>query len=220
MFKWDRISWWATGISLTGLLLGIFVHELFLYLMIGSLLLRSTLLAFNAAKKYADERQMLIQYHSGNIAFTFVIVAIILYSLKAELSGQTVDTFATLLIIGLGTKAAVGLVMVGDYRVAAVRIAVTIGLALIIFASLSHGLSISTLIESAPGLLILITGLVGIKRPLVSAIILAIIGLATFVMFGPVGGLTESRIFMGIVLSLPLFVTAVCFYKSTKIGKS
>ncbi|MBA4312727.1 MAG: hypothetical protein C0417_08865 [Chlorobiaceae bacterium] len=220
MFKWDKISWIASGIFLAGLLLGAFVNELFLYLMVGGFLLRSTLLAFGVAKIYADERQMQIQYHSGNIALTVLVVAIIIFAVKAGLSGkQAFDEYAMLVTIALVAKGVVGLVMIGDYRAVAVRITVIAGVAITLFASLSHGFSLGTLMEASPGLLIIIVGLLGIKRPMISAALLAIIGLATFIFFGPGGGLTETRIFMGIILSLPLFVTAFCFYKGARIEK-
>lgn len=217
MFKWDKISWIATVIFLLGLLLGALVNELFVYLIVGGFLLRSTLLAFGVAKKYADERQMQIQYHSGNIALTVVIVAIIIFAVKAGLSGKTAfDEYVMLITLALVAKGVVALVMLGDYRAAAVRITVVAGSAIVIFSTLSHGFSLGTLMESLPGLLIIAVGLIGIKRPMLSAIILAVIGLATFIFFGPGGGFTESRIFMGIILSIPLFVTAFCFYKGAK----
>ncbi len=220
MFKWDKISWIATGIFLAGLLLGAFLNELFLYLMVGGFLLRSTLLAFGVAKINADERQMQIQYHSGNIALSVVVVAIIIFAVKAGLSGkQAFDEYAMLVTLALVAKGVVAMIMLGDYRAVAIRITIIAGSAIVIFATLSHGFSLGSLMESLPGLLIIAVGLLGIKRPMISAIILGIIGLATFVFFGPVGGLTEGRIFMGIILSIPLFVTAFCFYKGAKSDK-
>lgn len=217
MFKWDKISWIAAGIFLAGILLSAFVNELFIYLIVGGFLLRSTLLAFGVAKKYADERQMQIQYHSGNIALTVVISAIIIFAVKAGLSGkQAFDEYAMLVTIALVAKGIVGLVMIGDYRAVAVRITVIAGVAITLFASLSHGFSLVTFMEALPGLLIILVGLIGIKRPMISAIALAIIGLGTFIFFGPGGGLSETRIFMGFILSVPLFVTAFCFYKGSK----
>jgi hypothetical protein len=175
------------------------------------------LLAFGVAKKYADERQMQIQYHSGNIALTVVIVAIIIFAVKAGLSGkQAFDEYAMLVTLALVAKGVVAMVMLGDYRAVAVRITVIAGVAITLFASLSHGFSLVTFMEASPGLLIILVGLIGIKRPMISAIALAIIGLGTFIIFGPGGGLSETRIFMGFILSIPLFVTAFCFYKSVK----
>ena len=51
MFKWDNISWIATGIFFVGLALGAFVNDAFLIVLAGAYLLRPALLAFGFGGK-------------------------------------------------------------------------------------------------------------------------------------------------------------------------
>jgi hypothetical protein len=216
MSNWDSLSWWATGIFIAGLVLGAAVNEQFLFLLAGAYLLRPTLLALGLAKKYADERQRLIQFHSGNIALTVTVLSLIGFAIKARLEAQPPDNYYMLIALALLTKALVGLVMIGDYRAAGVRITTTIGILLFLFAALENGFSVGTLIEASPGILVLLVGLLGIKRPKLSAILLVMIGIALAIVFGPVRAFTLTRILVGLLLPLPVFIAAFCFFKASQ----
>ena len=64
MFKWDKLSWIASGIFVLGIILGIW-NNFFFGLLIVAYLLRPTILAFGKGKKYADERQIVGYATSG-----------------------------------------------------------------------------------------------------------------------------------------------------------
>ncbi len=101
MFKKDAIFWWATAIFIMALVLaGIFKNQLFLFLMVGSYLLRPTLASLGLAKNLVDERQMSIQYRSGNIAFVIMIIACIILAVNLCLKDEmiTVGNFLILLL--------------------------------------------------------------------------------------------------------------------------
>lgn len=216
MFKWDRISWIATGIFILGIVLGSVVHEAFLFLIVVAYLLRTGLIAFGAGRNYADERQLQVQFHSGNIAFIVVVIGIIACAVRETLAGRPADIFNELLSVALVTKAVVGLVMYGDYGRTALRISVFIGLLYLLFVVASHGFALETFIEGAPGLVILGAGVLGKKYPIAGGIVFSALGLATLYVFGIFGGLTESRFMVSLVLSLPLLVVAFCFIMAAR----
>ena len=216
MSNWDSLSWWASGIFVAGLVLGAAVDEQFLFLLAGAYLLRPTLLALGLAKRYADERQRMIQFHSGNIALTVTVLSLIGFAIKARLEGQPADTYTMLIAVALLTKALVGLVMIGDYRAAGVRITTTIGILLLLFAALENGFSVGTLVEASPGILVLLVGLLGIKQPKISALLLAILGIVLAIVFGPVRAFTLTRILVGVLLPLPVFIAAFCFFRAAQ----
>ena len=219
MFKWDAISWIATGIFVIGVALGATVDNSFLLLLAGSYLLRPTLLAFGLGKNFADERQTQVQFHSGNIALIVVVVGLIIAAISESIQGRHADTFYFLISLALLSKALVGLVMNGDHRTTAVRISLFISLLYLLFVCM-EGLSIGTLIEGAPGLIILAAGLIGKKIPMVGAIVLGLVAIATLYFFGILGGLTSTRVYVSLILSTPLAVAAVCFSLSAHSSDS
>ncbi len=218
MFKWDTISWIASAIFALGLALGAFVNDAFLILLAAAYLLRPALLAFGFGKKYADERQMTIQYHSGNIALIVLILVIAGFYVDARIEGKPGDTYALLLCIALATKAAVGLLMLGDYKSNGVRIALFIGLLFLLFVAFSHGFSTGLLIEGGPAIAILVFGIVGRKQPLLSAIFFVLIAAAAayYFVIARSHAAMESRIGVAFVLIMPLFITAFCFFRGWK----
>ena len=87
MFKRDPIFWWASGIFILALVLFALTEiDTYLTLMVLAYLLRPTLASLGMAKKYVDERQMSLNYRSGNIAFFVMMIACVFFSakLKAE----------------------------------------------------------------------------------------------------------------------------------------
>jgi len=213
MFKWDRISWIASGIFVIGVVLGMTVNFFFFFLLAIAYLLRPALLAFGLTKHLADERQMSIQFHSGNIALIIVIVALMIFAYTEDAAGRHADNYYFLLALALAAKAVVGLVMNGDFTSAAVRISVFAALMILLFVTAENGLSLGMLMEGIPGFVILIAGLVGWKKPLIGAIFFAVLAVGTSMMFGVLGGFTASRVYMSLLLSIPLLVVGFCFYK-------
>ncbi|UCG63009.1 MAG: hypothetical protein JSV52_06935 [Candidatus Zixiibacteriota bacterium] len=203
MFDRDAIFWCATGIFVASLLLALLASTYFLYGIILVYLLRPALHSVGMADKYADERQKLIQFHSGNIAFVVLIIAIAVMAIQAEMDNKTVERFATLLAIGLVTKALVGLIMVRDYRAAGVQITISVGLIVTAFIVLEAGFSLAAIIGGLVGILISMLGLVGIRFPRVLAGILLAVAVAFWVVITP--GFVVS-----ILLPLPLVIAAAC----------
>jgi hypothetical protein len=214
MFKWDTISWIATAIFVAGLALTVFVTDAFLVLLIGAYLLRPALLAFGLGTPRADERQLTIQFHSGNIALIVVILALAGFYIKARIDGIPADNYAMLLAIALVTKASIGLVMHGDYKVNGTRIGLFIALLYFLFVALSHSFSLTLLVEGAPAIAIAVFSLLGRKFPRIAAAFFALVGVAAFYMFGPIHKFTEGTLTTGYVLALPMLIAAFCFFRA------
>jgi len=219
MPKWDAISWWATGIFVvSAVLAGALQNDAFLFLMVGSYMLRPTLNALGIATKYTDERQMSIQYRSGNLALTVLIIGIIVLSLKARAEGKPSDDFNVLLIVGLATRALVGVLMVGDYRGAGVRISVSVGALWILFVLAENGLALSALPEASPGIILVLLGLLGIRQPRLSAVLFAILAIAALYVIGfrTGRGFTFYQAITALLVSLPLGASSFCFFKGSR----
>jgi hypothetical protein len=215
MVKWDAISWWATGIFVVSLVLGGTVHGAFLFLMLGGYLLRPTLNALGLARQFADERQLQIQFHSGNIGFTVAMLAAAILAFKAQLEGRQIGEYVFIISVGVAAKAIVGLVMAADPRTAGVRIACAVGLLATLFTLLDGGSPVGMLVQATPGLVILAIGLLGRWRPLVSAILLS----AATIYIGYFFSIAHSptiRWQMELLVTLPLAVAAVSLFRSTR----
>ena len=89
MLKRDWIFWVASGIfALSIVIAAITRDQLWLFLMVASYLLRPTLASLGLARRSTDERQMSIQYRSGNIAFAVMIVASIVLAVVQQSKGD------------------------------------------------------------------------------------------------------------------------------------
>ncbi len=216
MFDWDRYSWIAAGMFTAGIVLGATVDGGFLFLLVGAYLFRPALLAAGVRRPYADERQLHIQYRSGNIALIVTVIAIIAMAINETAQGRTAENYYLILFIGLLAKALVGIVMSRDFRRAGLRITLFIGLLYLTFVGLEHGPSLGMLIEGAPGIAILAVGLLGLRWPWVSAVLLALLGVATLVVFGVFGGMNIMRVSVSIVLSIPILVASYCYLQAAR----
>jgi len=152
MFKKDPIFWFATSIFILGVaVFGITQNQLWLFLLAGSYLLRPTLASLNIATPLVDERQMSIQYRSGNIAFaTMIISCIVMAVYESNKGDQSWEFFNAIVILGLASKALSNVFLVGNYRESGTKIIMGVGLMLVLFVSLENGFSVGTLVESAP----------------------------------------------------------------------
>ncbi len=219
MHKWDSISWFATGIFILSLLLTFFSHnDMFLFLMVGSYMLRPTLYALGLFTETADERQMLIQYRSGNIALTILVAVIIIFAIKSKLEGKSADDFNVLVAVGIAARALSGILMVGNYKKTGFYIGLSVGALWLLFAIISHGITIDMLAEASPGILILLTGIIGLKKTLVSSVIFILVTVVAFYFIGfkTAHGFTIYQLTTAVLVSLPLLMAALCFYKGAK----
>jgi hypothetical protein len=225
MFKWDKISWIAFGIFVTGVILGA-IDNIFLFLLVAAYLLRPTLLALGGSKeKYADERQIKIQYHSGNIALTVMIIAMIVFALIEHLKGKPYDTYNEIIIIGLLTRALVSLVMIGDYKAAAARIGYFMALLLglfILFEASSGPFNPIIFLIILPPILIALVSYIGLKKPMVGVIFFGVLGVTALILLSfPRNNLNiASIISTEIAITAPLLVEAFLFYKGAKAEKA
>ncbi|MBU0509848.1 hypothetical protein KKH27_13580 [bacterium] len=213
MFKKDRIFWWAAGIfALSIVIFAATGEQLWLALMIASYLLRPTLASLGVARRSVDERQMSIQYRSGNIAFVAMIAAaVILAAVQSAKGDPNWDLFNIVIIVGLAAKALFNVLLVKNYREAAARIIMAVGLMVALFASMSHGLSIVTLAEAAPGLAIVGIGWLSRKFPRTIGTLLFAVTVV-LVVFILRKGFTIGQVTTAVLISVPLILAGTCLF--------
>jgi hypothetical protein len=134
MIKRDRIFYIACGLLVVGIVLAAMDQYIALLPLVGAYLLRPTLHALGLARQYADERQVQIFSRSGNVGFLVVMFGATILSILRMSQGEPPDDFHLLIILGLVTKAVIGLLMVGDLRNAGRIILVSFGIIMGIFA--------------------------------------------------------------------------------------
>jgi len=116
MIKRDRIFYIACGLLAVGIVLAVMDQYIALLPLVGAYLLRPTLHALGLARKYADERQIQIFSRSGNIGFLVMMFGATILSILRMYRGEPPDDFHLLIVLGLVTKAIIGLLMIGDLR--------------------------------------------------------------------------------------------------------
>ena len=213
MFKKDRIFWWAASIfALAIILFAITGEQLWLALMIASYLLRPTLASLGVAKRSVDERQMSIQYRSGNIAFAVMMAtAVILAVVQNDKGDPSWELFNIVIIVGLAAKALLNVLLVKNYRAAASKIIMAVGLMMVLFASMSHGLSLTTLMEAAPGLVVVAIGWLSRKFPrTVGMFVFAATAVLEFIILGK--GFTIGQMATATFIGVPLILAGVCLF--------
>lgn len=220
MFKKDPIFWLASGIFLLAILLfAITQNQLWLAFMIGSYLLRPTLASLGVARRYVDERQMSIQYRSGNIGFAAMIIASVILAIKLSAEGNSAwEMFNIVIIVGLAAKALFNVILVKNYREGATKIIIAAGLLITLFVafdSVEGGLSIRTFMNLTPGLAIVGIGLLSKKFPrTIAVMIFAITTILMFIILEK--GLTISQLTTALVVGVPLIVAGACLFKREK----
>jgi len=220
MFKKDFIFWVATCIFILGIVLyGITQNQLWLFILVGSYLLRPTLASLNIAKSHVDERQMSIQYRSGNIAFTVMIIGCIIMAVyQGSKDDHSWELFSAIVIIGLAAKAMSNIILVGNYREAATKIIMTVGSMIVLFVALENGFSLGGLIESLPGLGIIIVGWLSKKYPkTIGGIIFGItIGMFVLIMSR---GFVIGQIIAAVLICVPLASAGIGLIHGDRKGK-
>lgn len=136
MIKRDRIFYIACGLLVVGIVLAFMNQYIALLPLVGAYLLRPTLHALGLGKKYADERQIQIFSRSGNIGFLVVMFGATIISILRMYRGEPPDDFHLLIVLGLVTKAVVGLLMIGDLRNAGRIILLSYGIIMGVFAGM------------------------------------------------------------------------------------
>ena len=210
MIKKDSIFWWAAGIFALALLL-FFVTQSqnWLFLGILSYLLRPTLASLGIAKRHVDERQMTINYRSGNIAFAVTILACVIVAVKLAAEGNhAFEYFYMVIIAGLATKALFNVILVKNFREAAAKILIGVGLLIALFNSFEsfHNWSILRFLKYiTPGLAIAGIGLLSTKYPRpAGALILTATAFLLWKIFSK--GFDWGQIATAVIVCVPLII--------------
>jgi len=220
VLKKDPIFWWATGIFVLALVLMAATQDQFwLVLMIGSYLLRPTLASLGLARRYVDERQMSIQYRSGNIAFAVMIITCIILAIKLNADGNPEwEMFIVAIVVGLATKALFNVIMVTNPRKAAANVIIAAGLLLTLFVSIGSvdsGLSLGTFLRVASMLAIVGVGLLSKKFPRIAGgMTFVITAVLVFVILKK--GLTIAQAGTALVVGVPLATAAAFLFMRDK----
>lgn len=220
MFKKDPIFWWAAGIFVLALVLMAATQDQFwLFLMIGSYLLRPTLASLGLARRYVDERQMSIQYRSGNIGFAAMIITCMILAIKLNADGNPEwEMFLVAIVVGLTARALFNVILVIRPRKAAPKVIIATGLLLTLFVfmeSVDSGLSLETFPRMASMLAIVGVGLLSKKFPRIAGGMTFVItaGLV-FVILKK--GLTITQAGTALVVGLPLATAAAFLFTRDK----
>lgn len=213
MIKIDAVFWSALGIFAIAIaLFAITGDQNWLLLMLMSYLLRPTLASLGMAKRMVDERQMLIHYRSGNIAFAaMMIAAVVVAAVRSAAGDPNAEYINIIIIVGISAKALFNVLLVKDYQKASRTIIIGVGLMALLFVVMSHGLSLETLAEGSPWLLVIAMGVLAKKFP---RVIGSIIFLATTVLlFFILGkGFTLGQIATALLICAPLYIAGACLF--------
>ena len=121
------------------------------------------------------------------------------------------DMYNDVIILGLAAKALSNVLLVKNYREAASKIIMTVGLLVTLFASMSHGLSVSTLMEALPGLAIVGVGLLAKKFPRVIGVLVFAMT-AVLLFFVLQKGFTLGQISTALAIGVPMILAGVCLF--------
>jgi hypothetical protein len=220
VFNKDPIFWWAAGIFVLALVLMVATRDQFwLVLMIGSYLLRPTLASLGLARRYVDERQMSIQYRSGNIAFVAMIITCLVLAVNLKADGNPEwEMFIVVIVVGLAIRALFHVMGVMNARRAATKIIIAAGLLLTLFVSLGSldsGVSWKTLLRVASMLAIVEVGLLSKRFPKIAGgMTFAITAALVFVILKK--GLTIGQAGTALVVGVPLATAAAFLFTRDK----
>lgn len=187
MLRKDPIFWWASGIFILALVLfAITQVDTFLALMVLAYLLRPTLASLGMAKKYVDERELSLNYRSGNIAFFVMMAACVFFAakLRAE-NNHTGEMFYMVIVIGIVTKALFNIFLAKNFREVAPKIIISVGLLVALFSgmgSIRHGVfSINFLMNILPGLAVTGIGVLSKFYPRIASIVIILFAITFFI---------------------------------------
>jgi hypothetical protein len=213
MLKKDWIFWCAAGIFVLAIVLfAVTQEQLWLALMIASYLLRPTLASLGVARRSVDERQMSIQYRSGNIAFAaMMMAAVIMAVVLSAQNNHDWEMFSIVIVVGLVAKALFNVLLAKNYRQAATTIIITVGLMMTLFSAMSHAFSLTTLMESLPGLAVVGIGLLSKKFPRIVGVLVFIATAALEVLI-LTRGFTIGQLATAVFIGVPLVLAGLCLF--------
>jgi hypothetical protein len=213
VFKRDRIFWWATGIFVLGVVLAIMEYEMALIFIVGAYLLRPTLHAFDLARGFEDERQVLNHSRSGNIAFIVVMLTVVGLALTRIKNGEAPDDFYLILTFGIAARAITGLILHGDLKKTGSFIIIIIGLVFAVFGLASARFSYTGLLVGLGGLVFSSLGLFARKYPRTVSSIVALIAVILIINY-EMYRIGEAKGGTLIVMAFILFASSCLFLSS------
>lgn len=217
MFKKDPIFWWAAGIFV--LAIALFAgtqNQFWLFLMIGSYLLRPTLASLGIAKRYVDERQLSIHYRSGNIGFAVTIIICVIFAVKlGSEDNHDFEWFAAAICLGLAAKALFNVILIKNFRQAASKIIIAVGLLAALFASLDAGSFVGIIMSALPGVAIAIIGLLAKRFPRTIGIVIILVAIAAIIFILSIRK-NWGQIITAVIIGVPLLAAGVCLFKGHK----
>jgi len=221
MFKRDPIFWCASAIFVLVLALyAITQYDVLLMLIVFAYLLRPTLASLGVARKYVDERQMSLNYRSGNIAFVVTIIACIVMSakLRAE-NNAAAEMFFLVIVIGTVAKALFNVLLTKDFREVAPKIIVSAGFFIALFAGISnidHGIfSLSFIMNVLPGMVLIGIGITSKYFPRIASVLILLLTLFFIIWrFIKVG--IEDTIMNILILGVPLLAASYGLWREPK----
>jgi hypothetical protein len=220
MFKKDPIFWWAFGIFAAAIALFAGTQNQFwLALMIASYLLRPTLASLGIAKRHVDERQLSIHYRSGNIGFAVTMIVCVIFAVKlgAE-DNHDFELFAATICLGLAAKGLFNVILTKDFRQAASKIIIAVGLLAALFASLDAGSFIGIVMSALPGAAIAAIGLLARRFPRTIGIVIILLAIAAMIFILTLRK-NWGQIVTAVIIGVPLIAAGVCLFKGYKNDK-
>jgi hypothetical protein len=213
MLKKDPVFWWASGIFALALVLFFITQSPnWLFLGIASYLLRPTLASLGVARRHMDERQMSINYRSGNIAFAVTIIVCVICSIMLMAKNDhAFEMFHMAIVVGLATKALFNVILIKNFREAAQKILVGVGLLMALFMSFSsfNPFDLASFIMNIlPGLIVAGIGFLSKPYPRpAGALILAATAFLLWKIFSK--GFDWGQIAAAVIVCIPLTIGGV-----------
>lgn len=213
MFRIDAIFLTALGISAVAIaLFAITGEQMWLALMLLSYLLRPTLASLGVAKRLIDERQMTIHYRSGNIAFAVMMITAVVVAIARSSAGDpNADYYNIIIIVGIATKAFFNVLLVRDYQKASRTIILAVGVMALLFVVMSHGVSMESLAESVPWLVVIALGVLAkwYARVIGTVVFAVTTVLLVFILSK---GFTLGQGATALVICGPLYTAGACLF--------
>jgi hypothetical protein len=211
MRKKDTIFWLATTIFVaSAVIAGVTHNQLWCFLMVGSYLLRPTVTSLGFARRLTDERQLTIQYRSGNIAFAVMMIASIGLAVWLNVKeDKSWEMFNIVIMLGLATKAFFNILLVKNYREIGSRIIMAAGMLVLLFVAAENGLTLGGLIEAVPWILVIGMGWLSRRYPrAIATVIFVVTALLLFVILRM--GITPPQFATALLVCVPLAAAGVC----------
>jgi hypothetical protein len=163
-----------------------------------------------------DERQMNVNYRSGNIAFAVTIIVCVICSIVLMAKDDhAFEMFHMAIIVGLATKALFNVILIKNFREAAQKILVGVGLLMAVFMSFSSFNPfdlVSFIMNILPGLIVAGIGFLSKPYPrLAGALILAATAFLLWKIFNK--GFDWGQIATAVIVCVPLAIGGVCLLR-------